>query len=121
VSDDPERTLVRKLVERLHLSVVERRSLPAGRARLSLVVDSVVAVVRETGCFPANADPDGAFDGAMIVADRDGYAVHWRYEIGVGRYGTTRVERFTKVRDAALAVARSWDQGIDGVPIDETG
>ena len=59
MSADQERMLVRKLVEQLHLSVPERRTLPGGFARLSLVVDAIGAIVRESGSFPANAQPDG--------------------------------------------------------------
>jgi hypothetical protein len=41
MDDEQERALVRRLAERLHLSVPERRALPGGRARLSLVVDAI--------------------------------------------------------------------------------
>ena len=121
MSADQERMLVRKLVEQLHLSVPERPSLPGGFARLSLVVDAIGAIVRESGSFPANAQPDGQFHGAMVF-ERDGaFAVHWRYEAGVARYQTVRVQRFARLEDAAMAVAQSWAKNIDGVPIDDTG
>jgi hypothetical protein len=121
MDDEQERALVRRLVERLHLSVPERRALPGGRARLSLVVDAIGAIVRESGSFPANADPEGPFHGAMVLMMGKGFAVHWRYEVGVGRYDTARAQNFKRLEDAAAAAARSWEGGIDGVPIDETG
>ena len=121
VTDYQERALVRKLVEDMHLSVPERHSLPGGRARLSFVVDSISAVIRETGSFPAKADPHGAFHGAMAVTEGETFAVHYRYEVGMMRHATLRVERFARIEDAAMAVARSWGAEIDGIPIDEAG
>lgn len=57
----------------------------------------------------------------MVLADDRGFSVHWRHEVGVGRYDTVRVQRFATLEAAAVAVAGSWERGIDGIPIDEAG
>jgi hypothetical protein len=121
VSVDSVETLVRKLVERLHLSAPERRRLPPTGVPLSLLVASVEAIVRESGSFPADVDPDGPFEGAMLLPVPDGFSVRWRHEVGVGRYETVRAQQFSMVTDAARVVALSWSNGIDGIRIDETG
>jgi len=113
--------LVRKLVERLHLSVPDRRGLPPKGAPLSQVIAAVEAIVRETGSFPANVDPEGPFDGAMILRAADGFSVRWRGEVAYGRYETVGEQHFMSLTEAAAAVANSWRGGIDGIPIDVTG
>ena len=112
---------MRKLVERLHLSVPDRRRLPPKGAPLSQVIAAIEAVVRETGSFPGGLNPEGPFDGAMILKAADGFAVRWRGEVGYLRYETVREEHFTSLTEAAKAVANAWRGGIDGIPIDVTG
>ena len=72
--------LVRKLVERRHLSVPDRQRLPPKGAPLSQVIASVEAIVRDAGSFPAGVNPDGPFDGLMILRVADQFSVLWRYE-----------------------------------------
>jgi hypothetical protein len=87
---------------------------------LSYVIASVEAIVGEAGSFPAGVDPNGPFDGAMMLRVDKGFSVRWRYEVSLGRYETIRVKRFSRLSDAARAVAESWRDGIDGVPVDVT-
>jgi hypothetical protein len=118
-----ELALVRALVENEHLSVPERQRLPRGLARLSLIVEAIRGIMNEKGAFPADVSLDDRFDGGLLVRDTDGtYAVHWRHEVAVMTYSTVRIDRFTDLDQAAIALARgSWRGSIDGVLIDEAG
>ena len=121
LTSESSQELVRKLVERLHLSVPDRRRLPPKGAPLSQVIAAVEAVVRETGSFPAGVNPEGPFEGPMILKAADGFSVCWRGEVGYLRYETVRGQHFTSLTEAAKAVANTWHGGIDGIPIDSTG
>ena len=118
MSSESSPELVRKLVERLHLSVPDRRRLPPKGAPLSQVVASVEAIVREAGSFPAGVSPEGPFDGVMILRAGDGFSVLWRGEVALGRYRTVREQYFEHLTEAAKVVAASWRSGIDGIPLD---
>jgi hypothetical protein len=117
---DEERALIRKLVTSGHLSVPDRHQLLKGVARGSLVVEAIVDCVDQFGRFPRAASLDGAFDGAILVKQESGlFVLHWRHEVGVMRFETTRTESFQDLRAAAEHLARrSWPVDIDGVPID---
>jgi hypothetical protein len=108
VTSESSQELVRKLVERLHLSVPDRQRLPPNGAPLSQVIASVEAIVDDAGSFPAGVDPDGPFDGLIILRVGDQFSVLWRHEVAYGQYETIREQRFLSLTDAAKVVAESW-------------
>jgi len=52
-----ERTLVLKLVTTWHLNVPERRALPGGKARASLVIAAIQEALKSEDGFPPDGDP----------------------------------------------------------------
>lgn len=118
-SDESETGIVRRLVQHLHIDVPARRSLPDGRAALTLVVQAIVEIVSKAGSYPEGLRASDAYSGGILVQGEGGYEIHWRAEVGLARYATTGVSRYSSLQDAARAYAlREWPDGIDGVPFD---
>lgn len=115
-----ERELVAKLVRDQHLSVPERNSLPDGKARGSLVRETVEQIVEQVGHFPPHAKSGSAYDGGILEEVGEGdYVIHWQAEVGLYRFATISKDRFLSLRAAARSFCRrEWPVDIDGVPID---
>ena len=117
-----ERELVEKLVVKGHLNVPERRQLPAGLAKASLVREAILGKLWSTGWFPPDWRPEMQYHGGLIERLAGGACrLHWKYEIGIERYGS-HTEQFPSAAAAAEAWLRHTYGGddIDGVPIDWT-
>ena len=116
---NPEHLACRKLLATLHLSVPERRSLPLGVARMSVLVTVVSDELNRTGWFPRKPSSDCPIgDGAVIEAVGNAVRVHEQHEIGVMRFGSVRVRVVADVREAveAYLVANGGDP-VDGVSV----
>lgn len=110
-----ETELCRKLLETLHLSVSERQALPGGRARFSALLTAAADLLRAASWLPSGRRPTEPFEGAIIEARPDGYWVHERHEVGVGRFSPVDSRR---VGGLAEAVETYLGSAVDGVPID---
>jgi hypothetical protein len=105
-----ERHLVRKLVTRRHLNVPERRALPGGRAKGTLVVAEFEnAVLEDDSCTFFDATAGLRQDGSCRVS--------WTGETSLYRWETYKVQDFASPREAAQTVI-GLRKDIDGVPID---
>jgi hypothetical protein len=114
-----ERVLCLKLLKTLHLSVSERAALPAGRARFSVLVEAVAAILDQEDWFPSPLPKEGDLgDGAVLESREDQIWVHEQHEIGVARFGPIYSYAVPSVADAVRAyVAASGGSNIDGVAI----
>lgn len=115
-----ETELVRKLAISWHLSVPERRALPGGKAKASLVFAAIEESLTENGWFPPSWRPDQAFEGGVIEQLPDGkFQIHWKAEVGLYRYELLSVQKCGSMRDAVTTfVRRFFGSSIDAVPID---
>jgi len=115
-----ERALTQKLVETLHLNVLERRQLPNGRVRAGVIFNVIEELLKEHGWFPGNLRPSDIYDGGLLEMQNTGsHRIHWKHEIGLSRYETTEVQSFSASKQAIQAyISRSWPNGIDGIEID---
>lgn len=114
-----ETGLCRKLLETLHLSVSERQALPDGRARFSVLLAAAADVLRAASWLPPTLRPSESFDGVVIEARPDGYWLHERHEVGVGRFSPVESRRAEGLAEAVEAYPRSaGGAAVDGVPID---
>jgi hypothetical protein len=121
MAQEPDETaLVRMLVATWHLNVPERRALPEGKAKASLVLGFIELELRAHGWFPPTWRPEVEFNGGLIELRPDGTCrIHWKAEVSMARCETVAIEEHETVRDAVLAFARqSYGDDIDGVPID---
>jgi hypothetical protein len=117
----PETEIVHRLVEYQHIDVPARRSLPHGRAPLSLVVKAIIQIVSEAGSYPKGLRPSDSYEGRILVRGEGGYEIHRKAEVGLARFATLGVKRYSSIEAAARAYAlQEWPNGIDGVPIDRT-
>jgi len=118
-----EKELVRKLVFTGHISVPERKALPGGTAKASLIQSVVEETLRSGRPFRAWWLPDDSMIGCEINYRGEGLGwVGWTYSgiegerIGAEKYGSTH--------KAAEALTRELRQflgdNIDGIPIDWT-
>lgn len=116
---DPE-NLALKLLETLHLSVPERRTIPASGIPFSALVAAVSGRLNAVSWFPAAIDPGrGIGDGARIERRGSELWVHEQHEIGIGRFGPIRSERVSSMSEAVRRyVAANHGSPIDGVKID---
>lgn len=115
-----EKVLAGKLVATWHLNVPERRSLPGGRVKATLILDAIEEQLRSGGWFPADICPEEDFEGGLIELLRDGSCrIYWKSEFSYLRYTLKSIEEFATPRDAAIALVRAvFGEQIDGIPID---
>lgn len=118
VGDESE--LIHKLVMRWHLSVPERRALPRGSAKASLVCAALEEAVRADGWFPTQWRPEEPFAGGLIEYRPDSSCrIYWKSEVGLHRFAVDAVEDYRSLREAIPAFVRGFfGNDIDGVPID---
>ncbi len=116
-----ETELVRKLLHTGHINVPERRALPGGRARASLIVSAIEEGLQSGHPLRAWWMPDDSMIGCQI--EYRGIApgrVDWRYSGIEGKLTSSR--EYPSMREAAEAIAREartlLGDHIDGVPID---
>ena len=115
----PQFAQARRLADRFHLSVQERASLPGGVLSGSALVAAISDLLAETGWYPQDWRPDRSYDGVVIEAVTDGFTLHERREIGVGRYSEVHATHVDTVAEAArICVSSTFGGSIDGLPID---
>ncbi|HVJ82286.1 MAG TPA: hypothetical protein VNC50_14555 [Planctomycetia bacterium] len=117
---DDETKLIRKLVRTFHLDARERRRLPNGRARKSLVLAAIAEELEAGGWHPAGQRPADDFAGGLIERLADGRCrIHWKSEVSMLRYELDAVGEFASADEAARTWLRAmFPRDIDGVPID---
>ena len=115
-----EQDLCRKLLANRHLSVPERRALPDGRARFSVLVAAVQEALSESCWFPFELKPGRDIGEGAVLEFRDGeFWVHEQHEVGVMRYSPIRSFRVADIAQAVRAyVKANGGSPIDGVAID---
>ena len=115
-----EEDLGRKLLVKLHLSVPERRELPGGRARFSVLVAVVQRALSDSGWFPFPLVPGRDIgEGAILEARNGEFWVHEQHEVGVMRYSPISSFRVSDIAGAVRAyIKANGGVPIDGVPID---
>lgn len=112
--------LALKLLETLHLSVPERRTLPHSGIPFSALVAAVSGRLDDVSWFPAAIDPGSAIgEGARIERRGSDLWVHEQHESGVGRFGPIQSRRVASIPEAVrLYVEANHGSPIDGVNID---
>jgi hypothetical protein len=118
---DPQvATLGLKLLETLHLNVLERRSLPTSGIPFSALVAGVASRVAATGWFPISVlGGSEMWIGARVEQRGTELWVHERYETGVGRVGPIRSRRVGSVDEAVRAfIDANGGAPLDGVHVD---
>jgi hypothetical protein len=121
MSDTPsERDLIHKLAVDWHLNVPERKKLPGGQAKVSLIVDAIEEIVNDCGCYPAGWRLDDDFSGAWIERQADGSCVvYFKAEYAMCRTAVVRKVNCASARAAAeFLLCEEYGDDIDGVPLD---
>jgi hypothetical protein len=115
-----EKALLRKLAATWHLNVPERRRLPGGRARASLLLDAIEDELRSGGWYPRDGRPDHDYTGGLVELTPHGRCrIHWKTQVSFSGYEATGVTEYETPRAAATALVRSlFGAEIDGIPID---
>jgi hypothetical protein len=122
LTERDELELCRKLITDLHLSVPERKLLPRGHARFSILVAAVQEALDVSGWFPYQITPGQEIGSAAVLEMRDDAIwMHEQFEIGYLRYSPIQSTRFRNVPKAVRAfIERDNASAIDGVPVDWT-
>jgi hypothetical protein len=115
-----EKELIRKLVTTWHLTGHERRSLPGGKIRGSLICQTITETLDSEGRFPVEWQPDDSFAGGVIETTTDGGCrVTWKADESLMHREAVSIKEFASPKEAVPAFARTFFGGdIDGVPID---
>jgi hypothetical protein len=108
-----------KLLETLHLSVLERKELPSGGIPFSALIAGVSARLADTGWFPAPVgDGDELWTGARLELRGSEFWVHERYEVGVMRVGPVRARRVRSIEEGVqVLLVSNVGESADGVRI----
>jgi hypothetical protein len=115
-----ERELIHKLVTTWHLDGHERRALPGGTARASLIYGVITEALEAHGRFPVEWQPDDSFAAGVIERKADGaYRITWEADVSMLHYEAVSVQEFDSRQRAVETFARAFFGGdIDGIPID---
>ena len=115
-----ELDLVRKLVIKQHLNVPDRRALPGGMARFSLLCAAAEEAVVQHGWLPIDWRPDDAFSGGLVEYRSDGTCrTYWKSEAACMRYELQAVRDYATAHEAVKEWLQTmFPEGIDGIPID---
>jgi len=119
--DYDESTLARKLAEKWHLNVPERRSLPVGGLSASAFVGAIGDILKASPWYPAEWPRDEpAYDGAVITPNEHGFTIHERHEIGIMRFSDATIRQVATLEEAVRAFLKATFKlrEIDGIPID---
>ena len=119
MSQPSESELIAKLVAYWHLDARERKALPNGEAKGSLVVAAVERSVVKAGCYPITWRPDSGFDGGLVERQANGSCiVYWKAEVALARFELQEAIAYSSLRKACTAYARRFfGSNIDGVRI----
>lgn len=99
---DTERDLIRQLAVAWHLNVVERKQLPDGKAKVSLLAAAIEAIVKDHGCYPSDWKLEDDFSGAWIQHQPDGACVvYFKAEYAMCRTTVIRKVNCESIRAAA--------------------
>lgn len=121
MNEDDETALARKLAEKWHLNVPERRSLPSSGIAASALVAAVGEILAETSSYPRNWSPDEpVYDGIVIAPTQDGFKLHERHEIGACRFSPATITEVATLEEAVRRFLQATYKvdDIDGVRID---
>ena len=119
-----ERELVEKLAIKWHLSVPERRMLPSGCVRgsvlMEIIEEKIVKVLKNESFYPRHVEPEETFNGGVIEhKQNDSYAVYWHTEISLYRFGIYKTDHYSTFAETCTAYTKqTYGNDIDGVPID---
>jgi hypothetical protein len=115
-----EEELTGKLARTWHLNVPERRRLPAGTVRASLLLDAIEEELRSRGMYPPNVTLDDDFRGGLIELTAEGICrIHWKTQVSTSQYELGPSSECQSPREAAATLLRAlFPAGIDGIPID---
>ena len=120
LSSAVERELARVLLTTLHLSVGERRLLPNGRVRFSVLTSAIRCVLEESGWFPSPLEPGTDIGDGAVLELRDGELwLHQQHEVGVCRFSPIQSSLLPDLAAAARAYIEHYGGSpLDGVDID---
>ncbi len=121
MNDYDEVALARKLAEKWHLNVPERRSLPNSGIAASALVSAISEILADSLRYPRDWSPDQAgYDGIVITPTQHGFKLYERHEIGVCRSSPATVNEVATLEEAVRAFLQAVFavDNIDGIPID---
>jgi hypothetical protein len=113
--------LARKLAEKWHLTVTERRSLPIAGLPASAFVEAIRDILKASPWYPSDWPRDEpAYDGAVITPNEHGFMIHERHEIGMMRFSDAMITQVATLEEAVRAFLKATfkTDDIDGIPID---
>ena len=114
-------SLARKLAEKWHLNVAERRSLPIAGLPASAFVEAIRDILKASPWYPSDWPRDEpAYDGAVITPNELGFTIHERHEIGMMRFSDAMITQVATLEEAVRAFLKATFKAddIDGIPID---
>ncbi|MEX0718387.1 MAG: hypothetical protein WD066_17460 [Planctomycetaceae bacterium] len=86
----------------------------------SRVVDVVAEIVRSSGWHPGQWRPEMDYEGGLIeFVSEESCRIHWKTEVGIGRFQPIEVTEHRSLHSAAAEwLRRMFSSDIDGIRID---
>lgn len=115
-----EKDLITKLATKWHLNVQERDTLPNGKAKASLFINSIEELLKQHGSYPIDWDINEDFDGGLLKLNSSKQCLlYWKNEVGVMRFESQKTLEFSSTTEAVKTyVIRLFKDNIDGIVID---
>ena len=110
--------LADKLLSALHLSVEDRRSFENDTVPLNSLVRAVHRAMETSSTFPRGKRLEDLLDGVFIESKSDGYLVHERHEVGLGRHSTLVSRQVRNLSEALRFFVAHYGDRIDGLRVD---
>ncbi len=81
-----EKQIIKKLLETSHINVPERKALPKGKARMSVIKSCLSEHFEHNDRFPLTFNKEMDFSGCIIFREKSTYRVYCKAEVSMLTY-----------------------------------
>lgn len=115
-----EKILTEKLLTKFHLNNIERKELPDGKVKFSMIVTVIKEILSESGWFPKDWRLDMSFCGGLLeIISENKVNFYHKEEIALNKYKVIEVKKNLKIEKATYKFLKTtFGSQIDGIEID---
>lgn len=112
--------ITEKLLKEFHINVLERKLLPAGKVKMSMIKKVINKILKNTGWFPENWRPDLPFAGSLLeVLSENKILLYKKAEASFSNYKLIEKKEYSDFDEAITdCIKFMFGHEIDGIKID---
>src|SRR5262249_27422261 len=119
LEDKDELELTKKLLTTFHLSALERKNLPEGKVRLSIILMVIKQILNSEHYFPVKWRPDMPFAGGLIEKlPNNKIKLYHKAEKSLSNYQIIEEIEFNSLDQAVIKFLKiTFGEQIDGIQL----